>query len=1158
MNQAITANLTTDSAARATALDPARSFIVQAPAGSGKTSLLVARYLALLATVNFPEEIVAITFTRKAASEMQNRIMTVLVDAQKNAAKIAQNSHQEKLGALARKVLERNEKLDWNLLQNPSRLQISTIDALCRRIAEKSPLTAKLGLAIDTLDTENAQNCYREAVENLLQNANDSDATFRQHFDNLLLHLDNDRERVIKLAVEMLAKREQWLPYVIGARGLDEIALRQILEQNLQNSVTEIIAACEKSFPNHLRSEFTALARFAGLPEIDNTITSWQGASSLLLTKENEWRKQVDKRSGFPAAEGTDKKTNLLRKEMKARALQMLRDFAELGDAGEILRQNLVAATFAPPTKYNESEWKLLLALFELLPQLVAHLKIIFTAQNACDYSEISMAADRALGDADAPSDLALVLDYRLKHLLVDEFQDTSLSQFRLIEKLTAGFEPDDGRTLFLVGDPMQSIYRFRQAEVGLFLRAQHEGVGNINLHALQLTTNFRADSKILNWINAKFPHVFPRTENIAAGAVPYHEATYPSEQAAECVGTGVRGVMVTLLQDAEVIQEADFVVNKLQEILAAEPDSKIAILLSTRTNAAPLTAALKSANLSYSSTELELLAENSVIQDLFALTCALTNLTDRVAWLSILRAPWCGVTLTDLHALANVQSDDSPECKKFLPIWQIVSDEKILAELKSISKLSTDGYDRIVKFSNVISPSVASRDRVAPRKLVETAWLNLGGPACLETCEQILVAEKYLEILGNLSPQKNADWLKTLRQKTENLHLSSEAINAPIQIMTIHKAKGLEFPHVIVPQLDRIPKSDTNQLLLWLERAREHEGSEILFAPIHETGAAESAIYKYLKAFEKRKSSYEAGRVLYVAATRAQKSLHLTARVASKSDDESETNSTTIKSPSAGSLLEQLWTCREDCWLQKVPQITEPNASDDNRSENLMPRLTLNWQAPYQEIAPIKFPENSNYTYQIQDKIKAQIGTVIHTCLRNLARDFPTFFQSAQADSDYQTAVTHYIASQKKYWQKLLFNARIYKDQTTHLDAIIQAITNIASDPIGRWIFGGTHQDAQNELAISALLDGEIKHLVVDRTFVDQDGVRWIIDYKTSIPNADQQESTETFLAREENLYRPQLEEYAHAWLNLEERPIALGLYFPLCGLWRKLVPST
>ena len=159
------------------------------------------------------------------------------------------------------------------------------------------------------------------------------------------------------------------------------------------------------------------------------------------------------------------------------------------------------------------------------MPILAAQLSLVFRQHGMVDFSEISQQALRALGEDDAPTDLALALDYRIQHLLVDEFQDTSQSQYRLLERLTTSWQVDDGRSLFLVGDPMQSIYRFRAAEVGLFLKAQQQGIGEIPLESLQLSANFRSQAGIVEWVNHTFDSIFPANADISLGAVPY----YPS-----------------------------------------------------------------------------------------------------------------------------------------------------------------------------------------------------------------------------------------------------------------------------------------------------------------------------------------------------------------------------------------------------------------------------------------------------------------------------------------------------------------------------------------------------------------------------------------------------------------------------------------------------
>ena len=102
-----------------------------------------------------------------------------------------------------------------------------------------------------------------------------------------------------------------------------------------------------------------------------------------------------------------------------------------------------------PPSAFEDSQWQVMEALVEILPLAVAELRLVFRDHGTVDFSELAIRASRALGESDAPSDLALALGYRLEHLLVDEFQDTSYTHFELLKKLTAGWDPGDGRTLF-------------------------------------------------------------------------------------------------------------------------------------------------------------------------------------------------------------------------------------------------------------------------------------------------------------------------------------------------------------------------------------------------------------------------------------------------------------------------------------------------------------------------------------------------------------------------------------------------------------------------------------------------------------------------------------------------------------------------------------
>ena len=269
----------------------------------------------------------------------------------------------------------------------------------------------------------------------------------------------------------MLGRRDQWLPPVLSPSPRREI------ERSLKRVVEAHLLQLSGSFPDALGADLAALARYAAeqlgaehaigpcsslrdMPAASlDGLPAWNGIAELLLTRAGEWRRRVDVRQGFPAGPGAAK-------EMKARMLQLLES---LGDATE-LAGRLHALRALPDPEYSDADWSLLQALFCVLTTAVAHLKLVFRDQGKADFIETALAARDALGDDLEPTDLALRIDYGLTHLLVDEFQDTSQIQNDLLRRLTAGWQAGDGRTLFLVGDPMQSIYRFRKAEVILLV----------------------------------------------------------------------------------------------------------------------------------------------------------------------------------------------------------------------------------------------------------------------------------------------------------------------------------------------------------------------------------------------------------------------------------------------------------------------------------------------------------------------------------------------------------------------------------------------------------------------------------------------------------------------------------------------------------------
>src|SRR5271154_1191512 len=268
-----------DSAARLRALDVSQSFIVQAPAGSGKTELLIQRYLKLLETVETPDAVVAITFTRKAAGEMRARVMEALQAARSGVEPEAE--YERLTFQISRNVLEHDRQLGWNLLRNPARLRIETIDALCAAITRRMPWLVRFGAMPEI--SEKAEDLYREAARNTLAHLESG----HRGLAYLLLHLDNDFQRARQLISQMLEKRDQWLRHMGDS-------LRQDLEASLQRLVLDELAQLRETFHDDIAGEVAFLCELDGLPGASlEDLDHWAKIADLLLTQKGELRKRV-------------------------------------------------------------------------------------------------------------------------------------------------------------------------------------------------------------------------------------------------------------------------------------------------------------------------------------------------------------------------------------------------------------------------------------------------------------------------------------------------------------------------------------------------------------------------------------------------------------------------------------------------------------------------------------------------------------------------------------------------------------------------------------------------------------------------------------------------------------------------------------------------
>ncbi len=668
--------LANDLEARSAALDIARSFIVQAPAGSGKTELLIQRYLKLLSSVENPEEVLAITFTRKAAAEMQYRVLDAMRMA--HDGDTPSEEHRQLTAQLAAAALQRDKECGWQLLENPRRLRIQTLDSLNALIARWQPISSPqsaggLRVVVDAEQKALLQAASLATLDWLAESGPES-AAIRE----VLGHIDNNTGAYSAYLEQMLATRDQWLPFVgSGLMSADEAdRLRRRLENNLEITVAEHLQRTRTLVPENLLESLTQLQNYAatrllesGLPSMPvcalqdtvglpaaaaGAIEQWLGLAELLLTKAGQVRKKVDKRVGFPPGDDGQ----------KAAMQVLLADVADVPSLADFLH----GVRTLPPVSFTDEQWRVLLALFRLLPVAVIELQRLFMAQGVSDHIEVALSATAALGTADNPGDVALLLDYQVRHLLVDEMQDTSSAQYRMLEALTGGWQPGDGRSLYCVGDPMQSIYRFRNAEVGQFLIAKEQGIGSVNLTPLQLRRNFRSGAFLVDWFNTVFPGILADHDDPGGGAVSYCDAV--SVPALE----GHGHCLVHPVFGAAPKEEATTGRQVIADILAQHPDEEVALLVRGRTQLPGLLAELRRAGIPYRAVEIDRLTDLPEVIEVLALTRAAVHPADRLAWLAILRAPWIGLTWTDLQAL--VVNDTAST------VWELLQDEQRLAGL--------------------------------------------------------------------------------------------------------------------------------------------------------------------------------------------------------------------------------------------------------------------------------------------------------------------------------------------------------------------------------------------------------------------------------------------------------------------------------------------
>lgn len=1101
-----------DAAVRVAAIDPSRSFIVQAPAGSGKTELLTDRILALLATVKRPEEIVAITFTRKAASEMHARVLSKLAAAQQPCP---EEDYRKRSWMLARQALQRNHEMGWDLLQYPARLSIRTIDAFCSQLVAAMPLLSDSGGLPGIAEKADAH--YEAAARATLAMVDDVPAVAQ-----LLEHLDVDTRTGVRMLAHMLSTRDQWLPLL--EQGTDLVRLME----NLDEAVSVDLARLAEQMPLGWAGELAPCLRQAAqvLAENGNTACQdafgdwegkpfgtgpecthqWQALAGMLLTDKGALRRSVNIRQGFVA-----------RSSYKEAFDAWLK--AQDPDAPWITALNEARAL--PAGGYTADQQDIIAVLLQVLMLATGQLQLRFAEMAEVDFIEIALRALQALGQPDAPTDLLLTLDNAIRHILVDEFQDTSQTQIDLLTRLTAGWLPDDGRTLFLVGDPMQSIYRFRKAEVGLFLRVRESGLGTVHPEFLELTNNFRSQGALVDTVNRLCGPMFPKHDQATLGAIRYTPSVAFNPP---IDGRGVHLHPLRLPHKASPDETAQaearadsLIVQLARDALERYPDSPhpVAILVRARSHLNDVVRQLSLAGVPCRAVDLVSLQSRQVISDLVQLARALLHPADRLAWLSVLRSPLCGLTLDTLHALAG--HDHERTVPELLQHWL----ENRNAEPPVEDTVETR---RLEYVAQVLMDTGNQAGTLPFAAWLEQCWKRLGGPAIYHTESDHADVESLLQRIEALAPWGNLD-PAALEKSLDDLFAAPRSSGRAVEVMTIHKAKGLEFESVILMGLHKRGQHDTAPLIRF-----EHSDDRLLLGPVKRSEEDQAdPVSRYLSEREKKRNAFEVDRLLYVAMTRARSELHLVANISV--DEEGAP-----RAPTGSSLLARLWDhlTLPDSFFEEADQ--EPS---DQQQRPAGQRYLVRPATPVRDLRLRDEPRlasspmvGQQWVWRTRAQTERVLGTVAHAWLERIGRDGVDAWSDARLNAS------------REAFRRQLGRAGVGPDVLDEAVEILhETLRSTLASERGRWLLGVAK--AYREWA---LLDLSGRVSVIDLA-ISHDQHWLVVDYKTGVPEAG--ETVDVFAQRMRQRYQEQLDRYCAHVSALDGRPARAALYFPRADVW-------
>ncbi len=1097
----------------ALAINPKENIAVFASAGSGKTHLLVHRVLKLLLSGVEPSHILAITFTRKAATEMQARLMKVLADwatADDSQVKtILQSLSHSYDGASIAKA----RKLYEELLFSEYEIRITTFHAFCQNILKRFAIHAGVPAGFHVIETNDAAKL--EARKKLFKIAQQGDQELNKALYTLLQHC-NTVSNVNEVLDTFVNSRSDWRSFTENQEYPVSYAhdcLKKLIFPNQGatstnlNSLTQALAEYLSYISAHKTKTFQSYCELLSSALEHRPIKSEQlkSLSSIFFTSKNEQReikssKTLEKSLGF----------------------EKVQDFISLHESlCEKISNHLDIVKKENLLEFNQ-------AWFYAGHKLLEEYQKIKFSQHALDFDDLEWYSYLLLNQHESAAWIQYKLDQRIQHILIDEFQDTNPTQWNLLFPLLTELAIDSHekhRSLFFVGDAKQSIYGFRRANSDLQFTAAEWAKENLNAQLLETDDSYRSSPAIINFVNKIFSqqnielnhfnaHQAMQSElwgQVQVNALTQAEAVDTKTPDQQGFRDPLREARINIEDNSHQLENQQVACKISALISSATPImdnqipralkySDIIILARNRTHLAQLELALSEQRIPFNSVYDGEFLSRLEVQDILSLLTYLTQSHNDLALAQVLRSPLYGMNDQDMMEIA-CQPEDSwhEKLKSHADNANNTLSKQAFLQLQNWRSMSNtlpvhDLLDHIYFETNLLSRYKSS----LPQE-------EAGGASSQVLDNLIVLLQLSLDLdAGRYSSIQS--FLTSLQTNQPTIHTASGQLqqnNDAVQIMTIHSAKGLEAPVVFL--VDTGPKKPHlytyKTIINWPSHARRPEQFFL-------SGRKDSVdkTSQFIIDYQTNTHWKEELNLLYVALTRAKQYLFISG-TASKRYSENSWHSVI-----SNALDEAFINKEESVWTYDFGSLPSIDTTESIKV-SYRPSTTYDLSKPFPAEEVIETEDRQ------ADSERANYGTLVHKVFELIEQKDP------QDHAVLKLAVESSLGI-------------IIKKQEFE-NAVLEVTNCLESTELNQIFNTKDDQEVLKEVPISFIKNGKILYRIIDHLIINKNQA-WIIDYKTTRDvNTDAIEET----AKQ---YQHQIDTYVYAVKKLyPEKTIRASILF-------------